>query len=47
MVTSRVFGKNFYANRSNHLEDMAVERLNNGYLGTSQVTGCNDVITVA
>ena len=28
------------ANRANDLEDMAVERFNNGYLGTSHVTGC-------
>ena len=29
-----------HANRANRLEDMAVKRINNGYLGTSHVTGC-------
>ena len=28
------------ANRASRLEDMAVERFNNGYFGTSHVTGC-------
>ena len=32
--------KKIHANRANSLEDMAVERFNNGYLGTSHVTGC-------
>ena len=32
--------KKTHANRANGLEDMAVERFNNDYLGTSQLTGC-------
>ena len=29
-----------HANRAHHLEDMAIERFNICYLGTSHVTGC-------
>ena len=32
--------KKIHANGTNHFEDMAVESFNNGYLGTSHVTGC-------
>ena len=40
MITNQVFSKKNHANTTNHLEDMAVERFNNGFLGASHMTGC-------